>query len=123
MQMYEYIIKNIDDNAYDKESRAKHFMKHMKDDKNKPLHGVLKMNPIDVLNSIDLSKLQKQVGYMCDIYCVKVEDCGYQGGSQGDGHTLDYITIITLPNDISKIITMFPSDEICLEERTIEKER
>ena len=121
--MYEYILKNIDESVYDEESRAKHFMKHMKDDKNKQLHGVLNVNPMDVLNSIDLSKLKKQVGYMCDIYCIKVEGCGYQGGNQGDGHILDYITIVTLPNDISKIITMFPSDEVGFEERVIEREK
>ena len=122
-KMYEYILKNIDERVYDEKNRAKHFMKHMIDDKNKKIHGVLKINPIDILNKIDLSKIKKQVGYMSDIYCIKMQECGYQGGSQGDGHTLDYITIITMPNDISKILTIFPSDKIEIEDRTKEEER
>ena len=122
-KMYEYILKNIDERVYDEKNRAKHFMKHMLDDKNKKIHGVLKINPIDILNKIDLSKIKKQVGYMSDIYCIKMQECGYQGGSQGDGHTLDYITIITMPNDISKILTIFPSDKIEIEDRTKEEER
>ena len=51
---------------------------------------------------------------MCDIYCIKVPGCGYEGGSDGDGHTLDYVTLITLPNT-EKLVTMFPSDEIIIQ--------
>lgn len=52
--------------------------------------------------------------YMCDIYCTYVQNCGYEGGRDGDGHVLNYVTIVTLPNS-NRLITMFPSDEIMVE--------
>ena len=115
-EMYDYIIANMGEDNFDEENRVKHFMKHMKDDKTKEIHGVFQKEPLEILNAIDLDKCEKQIGYMNDIYCVKIEGCGYAGGSKGDGHTLDYITIITLPNT-KQLITMFPSDEIRLKEK------
>ena len=58
---------------------------------------------------------------MCDIYCINVPGCGYEGGKNGDGHTLDYVTIVTEPNT-SNIIAMFPSDEISLSKTDKEPE-
>jgi len=53
----------------------------------------------------------KNSGLMVDVYFIKVENCGYEGGLKGDGHQLDYLTVITLPQKID-IITVFPSDGI-----------
>ena len=53
---------------------------------------------------------------MCDIYCINVPRCGYEGGRKGDGHILNYVTFIILPNS-NNIITLFPSDEIIIRQK------
>ena len=120
--MYDYIIQNLGYDIGDESVRINHIMKHMKDDKNKKIHGVLNMNPKDLLDKLDFDKVEKQIGYMSDIYCFHIENCGYEGGSEGDGHTLNYLTVITLPNDRSKLITMFPSDEVRIKEKDKNKD-
>lgn len=111
--LYEYIIDKIGDEAFDEENRAKHIIKHMKDDKTKEQHGVLVRDPFEILEDIKKQMIDenKKVGYMSDIYLIKSKGCGYEGGKKGDNHTLDYITVVTLPNS-NKFITMFPSDNI-----------
>ena len=121
-KMYDYIIQNLGYDIQDEQARINHIMKHMKDDKNKKIHGVLNINPKDVLDKLDFNKVEKQIGYMTDIYCFHIENCGYEGGSEGDGHTLNYLTVITLPNDRSKLITMFPSDEVRIKEKDKNKD-
>ena len=68
----------------------------------------------EIRSKIDFSQMQKQSIRMADIYCARVENCGYEGGMQGDGHQLDYITIVTLPFK-TDIVTMFPSDKMIIE--------
>ena len=121
-KMYDYIIQNLGYDIQDEQARINHIMKHMKDDKSKKIHGVLNMNAKDVLDKLDFNKVEKQIGYMADIYCFHIENCGYEGGSEGDGHTLNYLTVITLPNDRSKLITMFPSDEVRIKEKDKNKD-
>ena len=121
-KMYDYIIQNLGYDIQDEQARINHVMKHMRDDKNKKIHGVLNINPKDVLDKLDFNKVEKQIGYMEDIYCFHIENCGYEGGSEGDGHTLNYLTVVTLPNDRSKLITMFPSDEVRIKEKDKNKD-
>ena len=117
---YSYILENIEE-IYDKESRVIHVKKHMENDLTKSKHGVFTRDYIELLDIILKNKGKRQIGYMCDIYCLNVPECGYEGGKDGDGHVLDYITIVTLPNS-NKLITMFPSDELIIdkEKATIE---
>ena len=86
----------------------------MVDDKIKPIHGVFTKDCLEIMDTLIKNKGDKHIGYMCDIYCVNVPECGYEGGKNGDGHILDYVTFITLPNS-NKLITMFPSDNIIKE--------
>ena len=81
-KMYEYILKNIDNEIYDAQSRIQHIQKHMKNDLNKQIHGVWKKNCIEILEKAIKNKGQKQIGYMCDIYCIYVPDCGYEGATK-----------------------------------------
>ncbi len=112
-KMYEYILRNIDSEMYDVETRITHMQKHIKNNLSKPIHGVWKKDCVELLNEAIKNKGKKQIGYMCDIYCINVPECGYEGGKEGDGHILNYITLITLPNT-DTLITMFPSDEIII---------
>jgi len=111
--MYNYILSNLDYDITDTESRIKHIQKHMKNDTTKDLHGVFTMDALEILDTAIKNKGEKQIGYMCDIYCINVPNCGYEGGKNGDGHILNYVTFITLPNS-NDMLTMFPSDEIVL---------
>ena len=113
-EMYSYILDNLDYDIDDNQSRIRHILKHLKDDKTKDFHGVFLMDPIKLLDNMDFNNVKKQIGYMSDVYCFHIEKCGYEGGVKGDGHTLDYVTVITFPNDKSRLITMFPSDQIDL---------
>lgn len=69
-----------------------------------------------------LSENRRNKYVLFQIYCINIPGCGYEGGRKGDGHVLDYVTFITLPNS-SNIITMFPSDEVVLRESKKEIER
>ena len=111
--MYSYILENLDYDFTDELSRINHIRKHMFDDANKDIHGVFTINFMEILDKAIKYKGEKQIGYMCDIYCIHIPGCGYEGGRKGDGHILDYVTFITLPNS-STVITMFPSDEVVL---------
>jgi len=111
--MYDYIYDNLEIEEYSDEEREKHVKKHWGDDLTKNKHGVFTMSFEEIRSKIDFSQMQKQSMRMADIYCAKVENCGYEGGAQGDGHRLDYITIVTLPFK-TDIITMFPSDKMVI---------
>lgn len=111
--MYNYIIDNLKYDITDIKSRINHIQKHMKNDTTQDIHGVFTMDALEILDTAIKNKGEKQIGYMCDIYCINVPNCGYEGGKNGDGHILDYVTFITLPNS-NNILTMFPSDEIVL---------
>lgn len=121
-EMYDYVISKIRKEVFNQKDRKKHFMKHLQDDKSKEIHGVFNKNPLKILENINWSNAKKYVGNMADVYCVKIENCGYEGGSKGDGHQLDYLTIMTLPNSREHIITVFPSDKIRTVKRTLENE-
>lgn len=112
-EMYNYIIDTLDDETFNQDNRTRHIIKHMKDNKTKANHGVFTINPLEILEYIkgEMNENNKKIGYMSDVYVIKVEGCGYAGGQAGNGHTLDYITVITLPNSYD-LITMFPSDNI-----------
>lgn len=88
----------------------------MKNDLKKDIHGVFTMDCMKVMDMAIKNKRNKQIGYMCDIYCIPIPNCGYEGGRKGDGHILNYVTFITLPNS-NNIITIFPSDEVVLKEK------
>ena len=120
--MYQYILDAIGDHAFYIENRIKHIMKHMENDTMKDFHGVFVKDPVKLLEEIKekMTDENKKIGYMSDIYVIESKECGYQGGRKGDGHSLDYVTVITLPFSPDKIITMFPSDNIfalCKEEK------
>ena len=112
-EMYNYIIDSLGKEAFDETNRVKHIMKHMKDDKTKKKHGVFLVNPVQLLEEIkkQMKQENKRIGYMSDVYLVELKGCGYEGGYEGDGHALDYVTLITLP-DSDIPITMFPSDNV-----------
>jgi len=112
--MYDYIYENLEIEEYTDEEREKHVKKHWGDDLTKNKHGVFTMSFEEIRSKIDFSQMQKQSIRMADIYCARVENCGYEGGMQGDGHQLDYITIVTLPFK-TDIVTMFPSDKMIIE--------
>ncbi len=111
--MYEYIIDRIGDERYEEENRIVHITKHLKDNKGKKKHGVFTVDPLQLLENIKekMNEENKRIGYMADIYLIEQENCGYEGGTEGDGHILNYVTIITLPYS-KRLITMFPSDNI-----------
>ena len=79
------------------------------------------MDCMEMLDIAIQNKGNKQIGYLCDIYCINVPGCGYEGGRKGDGHILDYVTFVTLPNS-NNIITMFPSDKVVLREKVKENQ-
>lgn len=113
LKMYEYILDKYGVDEYEEENRTMHILKHMKDDKTKENHGIFNQNPLEIFKKVQeqMSDKNKSYGYLSDIYLIKFENCGYAGGRMGDGHTLNYVTIITYP-DSKKLITMFPSDNI-----------
>lgn len=120
-EMYDYVISKIRKEVYNQTDRKKHVMKHLQDDKSKDVHGVFNKNPLEILENINWNNAKKYVGNMADVYCIRVENCGYEGGSKGDGHQLDYMTIMTLPNS-KDIITVFPSDKLKTIKRTSEQQ-
>ena len=111
-KMYQSLMANIEE-AYGEEEILKHVEKHMNDDKYKEIHGVFTKPLPEILDKVKAAEKIKQKGHACDIYCIKLDNCGYQGGNKGDGHTLNYITLITMPGS-QKPITMFPSDKIMI---------
>ena len=111
--MYQTILSNLEE-AYGEEGILKHIEKHFKNNQEKEIHGVFTKSLPEILETVKTAPKTKQKGFECDIYCIRLDECGYQGGNKGDGHTLNYITLITMP-DTQKTITMFPSDEIKLE--------
>ncbi len=109
-KMYQIILDNLEA-SYGEEGRIKHIERHLKDDKNKEKHGVFIKNLSEVIEAVKNAEKVKQRGKDCDVYCIKLKGCGYEGGNKGDGHTLDYVTLVTMP-DTYKPITLFPSDKI-----------
>lgn len=109
-KMYQAILDNLEA-SYGEERRIRHIEKHLKDDKRKEKHGVFTKDLSEVFSIVKSAEKVKQKGKDCDIYCIKLEGCGYEGGNKGDGHKLDYVTLVTMP-DTYKTITLFPSDKI-----------
>ena len=109
---YGYILENLEQ-EYSVDNRITHIKKHMQNDLSKSKHGVFVKDCIEIMNTILRNKGKRQIGCICDIYCTYVPNCGYEGGKNGDGHILNYVTIVTLPNS-NQLITMFPSDEIMI---------
>lgn len=116
-KIYQEILDNVE-SAYSEENRMTHIQKHAQNDTTKKIHGVFTIDINEVMDRVKKAKKEKQKGNGCDIYCIKIEGCGYEGGSQGDGHVLDYVTLITFPDE-EKPITLFPSDKIELREKTL----
>jgi len=112
-EMYKCILDNMDEDVYNEENRMKHIQKHLKDDKTKKIHGVFTVNLTELLDLAIKSKGEKKSGDMCDIYSIEAPNCGYQGGYEGDGHILNYVTLVTLPCS-EKIITFFPNDKLIM---------
>ena len=109
-KVYQEILENLEA-AYSEEARMQHIRKHLKDDKTRKIHGVFTMDIKEVWEKVKKTKKEKQSFDNCDVYCVKIEGCGYSGGKEGDGHTLDYVTLITFPG--SEVpIALYPSDKI-----------
>ena len=109
---YDDIIENVCQNCYADDTMMSHIEKHTKNDLEKMKHGVFTLPLTEIIGKLDIDKCKKKPGNVADIYCFKVEGCGYEGGIKGSGKQLDYVTVITEPNDRSKIITMFPSKEL-----------
>ncbi|MCL2859642.1 MAG: tetratricopeptide repeat protein [Oscillospiraceae bacterium] len=124
------IEKNIisimhDNGAINRLERGNHIKRHTNDDLTKDLHGIF-LEPYtykEVLNMVNnflrnKGNEKKLVIKGCDMYCIRVEGCGYMGGKMGDGKILDNITIVTLSNS-NKVITAYPSRDIfAIEEPT-----
>ena len=115
-EMYKFILSSME--YTDDENTNDHIMKHMSDNKTKKTHGVFTIDPIQLRYAMDLDSVERQIVYMADIYCFRYDNCGYEGGYEGDGHILNYVTVVTLPHCKERIITMFPSDEVKLKVRT-----
>lgn len=109
-KMYQVILENLE-TFYGKEERINHIKRHLKDDKTKEKHGVFTKDLSEVIEKVKSAEKVKQQGKDCDLYCIKLEGCGYEGGNKGDGHRLDYVTLITMPDTYTPI-TLFPSDKI-----------
>jgi len=112
--MYDYIYENMEIEEYTEEERERHVKKHWQDDLTKNKHGVFTMSFEEIRSKINFQEMYKQSVNMADIYCARVENCGYEGGARGDKHQLDYVTIVTLPFK-TDIVTMFPSDKVIIE--------
>ena len=71
--MYDYILEQMEGETLGKESREKHILKHMTDDKTKENHGIFIKNPIDLLEEIkkQMTKENKCIKHMADIYLIK----------------------------------------------------
>lgn len=115
-KIYQEILENMEA-VYGEEGRIVHIQKHTKNDTTRKIHGVFTMDLNEVLDKVKNAKKIKQEGNGCDIYCIKMDGCGYEGGSEGDGHILNYVTLITFP-DTEKPITLFPSDKVVIKEKT-----
>ncbi len=109
-KIYQEILDNLEP-LYSEEARLKHIQKHTQNDLTKKIHGVFTIDLGEVLDRVKTAEKIKQKGNGCDLYCIQMDGCGYEGGSQGDGHILNYVTLLTLP-DIPKPVTLFPSDKI-----------
>lgn len=109
-KIYQEILDNLEP-LYSEEGRIKHIQKHTQNDLTKKIHGVFTLDLGEVLDRVKIADKVKQKGNGCDLYCIKIDGCGYEGGNQGDGHTLNYVTLLTLP-DTQKPVTLFPSDKI-----------
>ena len=109
-KIYQEILDDLEP-LYSEEARLKHIQKHTQNDLTKKIHGVFTMDLGEVLDRVKTADKIKQKGNGCDLYCIQMDGCGYEGGSQGDGHILNYVTLLTLP-DIQKPVTLFPSDKI-----------
>ena len=99
--------------GYNNLNRLKHIRKHFNDDKSKSKHGVFKHNIIDIFNHakecISEGKYNLYRMNSTDIYLIKMRKCGYCGGKNGDGHSLNYMEVVTYEGT-DEIITIFPSE-------------
>ena len=103
-------IDRIFSGSFDRKSGLLHIRKHYHDDLLKPLHGVFTISENElenVLNNLSLYPYEKQ--YNTKKYRIHYPNAGYDGGNQGDRHTLDYITVLVFLSE-DYIITAYPSD-------------
>lgn len=117
--LYRYILDHMDSDLYNEERNRKD---HAREIKTKRFHGVFTADREEFFKHIELEKGRKKEGKNCDIYCFDQPNCAYEGGTQGDHHSLNYITIITKPNT-SEIINLFPSDETVKQKEREEEAR
>ena len=62
-------------------SRVRHIMLHMKDNKNKLNHGIFTIRPEKLLELVkkQMREENRRIGYMTDIYVINIEGCGIAG--------------------------------------------
>ena len=114
-QMYESILEQMGrDRFFDETGRTIEVMKHIEDDKTKENHGKFTRKPAEILEEIKGQLIEENIceSDMVDIYQIRIAGCGIAGGKNGDGHRLDYVTVVTMPQFPDKVLTMFPSDNI-----------
>ena len=113
-EIYDYLTKNMLVEAYDEERAHKEIQSHWEDDLTKNKFGVFTVSYDKIKEAMATSTLNRKRIYMYDLYCFKLENCGYQGGKKGDNHQFDYVTIMTAPFT-SDIVRMFPSDNMIID--------
>lgn len=79
--MYQTILSGLEE-LYGEENTLKHIEKHFKNDKYKEIHGVFTKSLPEIQEIIKTSPKTKQKGFDCELYCIKAEGCGYQGGKK-----------------------------------------
>jgi len=112
--MYNYLFENINIEEYNELQRKRFMQSHWSNDLTKNKYGVFTKSFEEIRKNLNSSEAKKSEFCGSEIYCIKLESCGYEGGSKGDGHQLDYVTIVTKPQK-KDLLIMFPSDEIVIE--------
>ena len=110
-EFYDYIFKYVDIEYPQGNESEQDIFKHWKNDLTKDKHEVFTIGVEEVKIALRSGQMHVKHSYMVDVYFIQIKNCGYEGGFKGDGHQLDYLTVITLPQK-RDIITVFPSDGI-----------
>lgn len=111
MTKQELLPKQVNVVSKKGETRVDHINKHGVDNHGRDTHTVFSNDPIATTNEAWASKGNVSPiddGMGGEIYNIPYKNAGYEGGANGSGATLDYVTIV-VEKGTNNIITAFPS--------------
>ena len=104
-------LHRIATGTYAHDDTNRHIEKHYFNDQIKEAHGVFTINPSilhDIIANLEMYTY-KSLPVGVRKYVIPHPEAGYKGGLDGDFHTLNNITILTVLNN-QYLITAYPSD-------------